>query len=217
LLLFASMLGAPFWRRAFDAAARRGGPAGPAVPSRSAGPVRLAALVLLAVLIPVAVFQPLLMRDVRFAYHHAKNADPWIALGRAMHADRARFGTVVCAAAGKIPFFAEGDFVDPIGLNDAELARLPLRKFQPGHSSGSVAAAQAMLRREGRAFTVFTFLPYPDGGENTSLRNVDRRSVLLCVSVEQPDSVHTVMTDAFWRRVERGGAWCAVVLPAAER
>lgn len=77
----------------------------------------------------------------RFSYLASKPNDPWIMLGKALESDRDHFGVLITFAAGKIPFYAGGDNIDLLGLNDAYLATLKQDQFSPGHSSGNIHAA----------------------------------------------------------------------------
>ena len=77
----------------------------------------------------------------RFSYFHPKLNDPWIMLGKALELDRERYGVLLTFSAGKIPFYAGGDNIDMLGLNDPLLATLQQGSFVPGHSSGGAQAA----------------------------------------------------------------------------
>jgi hypothetical protein len=43
-------------------------------------------------------------------------------LGQALEVERSRYGVLISAAAGKIPYYAGGECIDPFGLNDPYLA-----------------------------------------------------------------------------------------------
>ncbi len=108
----------------------------------------------------------------RYSYLQTKPNDPWIMLGKALEADRERYGVLVTFTAGKIPFYAGGDNIDLLGLNDPYLATLKQEKFFPGHSAGNVQAAieLASLHPTG-IYSTFSYLS-PDfikGPEDISL------------------------------------------------
>lgn len=87
------------------------------------------------------IYEPVLRGDNRFSYRERKLPDVWIKMGSTIAMDRERYGIIVTGAAGKIPFYGGGDFVDIIGLNDPELSRIQRRPFWPGHSSGDKVKA----------------------------------------------------------------------------
>jgi hypothetical protein len=95
----------------------------------------------------------------RFNYFAGKLNDPWIVLGKAIEADREEYGVVISFAAGKIPFYAGGDFIDSIGLNDPYLATLERENFIPGHSAGNEdeAIKLALTHSEGK-YSIFSYL-----------------------------------------------------------
>jgi arabinofuranosyltransferase len=72
-----------------------------------------------------------LVMDPRFSYAHPKQ-DGWTTLGyflRERHPD----ATLAIDAAGKVPFYSGLRTLDFLGLNDRYIARLPVRKWSPGH------------------------------------------------------------------------------------
>jgi len=95
----------------------------------------------------VLLLVPLLFFDARFSYANQKPDDPMILLGKSIALDRERYGTIVIPMAGKTPFFAGGDFVDSLGLNDPYLATVKLPHFIPGHSAGSKPLAIDIARQ----------------------------------------------------------------------
>jgi hypothetical protein len=62
-------------------------------------------------------------------------------LGKALKKDRERYGVLVIFTAGKIPYYAGGENIDLLGLNDPYLATQKQEQFFPGHSAGSIEAA----------------------------------------------------------------------------
>jgi arabinofuranosyltransferase len=167
VMILSAALGAGFWRRM----------------AREAGRWRLASA---GCIVIVSIAQPMLLGDGRFRYLEGKPRDPLIMLGKAVEADRSRFGILVSGPAGKLPFFAGGDCIDPIGLNDPDLARIGTPRFQPGHSSGSMDVALALARQRGPA-SYFTFFPVPDS-DNRNRPVRDRGQVLLWMDNENPGS-----------------------------
>jgi hypothetical protein len=66
---------------------------------------------------------------------------------------------VITFAAGKIPFYASGDFIDSIGLNDPYLATLKRDGFVPGHSAGGEEAAIELAKtHSGEVYSMFSYL-----------------------------------------------------------
>lgn len=84
-----------------------------------------------------AIFISILRFGTRFDYLTPKFNDPWIMLAQAIREEREDYGVLVTGAAGKIPFFAGGECIDSVGLNDPYLSSLQRESFIPGHSSGS--------------------------------------------------------------------------------
>lgn len=81
-------------------------------------------------------------------------------MGKTIAADRQRYGTIVVRMAGKTPYFAGGDFVDNLGLNDPYLATVKRPKFIPGHSSGSDEGAIEIARQHSPDnYSYLTFSP----------------------------------------------------------
>ncbi len=95
----------------------------------------------------------------RFDYASPKNNDPWVMLGMEMQYDRPSYGVVVTIPAGKIPFFAGGDFIDALGLNDPSLSSYRRDQFVPGHSAGSDQAALELARlHQSGIYSLFSYL-----------------------------------------------------------
>jgi len=87
-------------------------------------------------------------RDMgRFDYFNPKVNDPYVMLGQAVAEDREHYGVLIVDAAGKVPFYAGGDCIDSLGLNDPYLATINRLEFIPGHSAGSGAAAIEIARQ----------------------------------------------------------------------
>lgn len=101
-----------------------------------------------------------IQRDMgRFDYRSPKSNDPLVMLGQALEVERSRYGVLISAAAGKIPYYAGGDCIDPFGLNDPYLATKQRPKFMPGHSAGSDLAAIEMARSHpSGVYATFSFL-----------------------------------------------------------
>jgi hypothetical protein len=95
----------------------------------------------------------------RFNYLTSKSNDPWVMLGQAIEDERDKYGVVITFAAGKIPFYAGGDFIDSIGLNDPYLATLKRDSFVPGHSAGNENAAVEIARNHPIGiYSMFSYL-----------------------------------------------------------
>ena len=127
-------------------------------------------LVLVAFLL-VGVFVPVVVRDPRFLYFQPRPQDSWLLIGKEMARQRDLYGTVVTAPAGKIPYFAGGDFVDELGLNDPDLARIARPVFLPGHSAGSHELALALAKRSS---PIYSYMGY-----NAALNLSNAQDVLL--------------------------------------
>ncbi len=112
---------------------------------------------LLALALLVGIFSPLYMGDPRFDYLRGKPQDAWILMGKEIAAHRSQYGTIVTFPAGKIPFYAGGDFIDELGLNDPELAKVQQPRFVPGHSAGSFDLAIERARQHSPVFSYFAF------------------------------------------------------------
>ncbi len=119
---------------------------------RQAGLGWLAAAIML-----IGFFLPLYVADPRFLYWQTRPQDSWILIGKEMAPQRQGYGVVVTLGAGKIPFFAGGDFVDELGLNDPELARIQRPRFVPGHSAGDDVAARSIARAASGTYSYFGF------------------------------------------------------------
>ena len=115
------------------------------------------------------MYVPLVMiGDARFDYLKVKPPDPWILLGKEIEKDRDRYGVIVIGPAGKIPFFAGGDFVDELGLNDPYLSTLKRDQFIPGHGAGSRKSAVEIANAKNHNFSFFAF------GNELDLNNVNQ-------------------------------------------
>jgi hypothetical protein len=140
----------------------------------------------------VLMFLPVFSGDERFSYTRSKDPDPWILLGKAMASGRPGFGVFVTEPAGKIPFFAGGDCIDALGLNDPDLARVKRKRFRPGHSAGSKAEA---LRIAGtHPCGTVSFFAYFARAEISGPEDI-----ALWMNNRHPqDSVQTVVTREDW-------------------
>jgi hypothetical protein len=145
----------------------------------------------------------------RFNYLFPKPNDPWIMLGKALESDRERYGVLVTFAAGKIPFYAGGDNIDLLGLNDPYLATLKQEKFFPGHSAGNIQAAieLASLHPIG-IYSTFSYLD-PDfikGPEDISLwinNNLPEETVQTQVTEEQWKTAESADNKKIWSIISK--------------
>lgn len=138
---------------------------------------------LLLLIFFLGLYAPFYTHDPRFLYFQTKSPDPWILLGKEMSLQRNEYGTVVIFPAGKIPFFAGGDFVDELGLNDSDLARIQRPRFVPGHSAGNHEMAMAIASRSSPVRSYFAY--------NLQLSLDNARSVLLWMDNFFPqDGIH---------------------------
>jgi len=157
--------------------------------TRTNSPVRILLLIVVASGIILSVK---LDRD-RFAYFHPKVNDALVTLGKALQEDRAYYGVLIAGAAGKIPFYAGGDCIDPWGLNDPYLATLLRARFIPGHSSGNDQAAIELAKSHPTGvYSTFSFLDtdiIPEPGFISLW--VDNRN--------QPGIVHKNVTQKQWQ------------------
>ncbi len=126
---------------------------------------------ILVSLMLVGVYLPFYLRDPRFLYVQPKPQDSWILIGKEMALQRDEYGTVVIAPAGKIPFFAGGNFVDELGLNDPVLAKVRRPRFVPGHSAGDHQMALEIARQSSPTYSYF--------GRNSDLTLDNTQDVLL--------------------------------------
>ena len=123
---------------------------------------KLTDLIKISGVLLVIILLPLFLFDNRFSYWLSKPNDPLISMGKAIAIDRQRYGTIAIGAAGKIPYFAGGDFVDYWGLNDPYLATVKRPTFIPGHSAGSDEGAIEIARQHSPDnYSYFTFSPSP--------------------------------------------------------
>jgi hypothetical protein len=138
---------------------------------------------LLALALLIGMLAPLYTGDPRFTYLEGKPQDPWILMGKEIAWHRAQYGTIVTFPAGKIPFYAGGDFIDELGLNDPDLSKVKQPKFIPGHSAGSHELAIDLARRSSQTYSYFAF------GFDLAAENM--QDVLLWVNNYHPeDGVH---------------------------
>jgi hypothetical protein len=129
----------------------------------------------------------------RYTYLTPKTNDPWVILGKAIAVDREYYGVMIARAAGKIPFYAGGDFIDPYGLNDAELAQIARPTFYPGHSAGddrlAIKIAQSHLSG------IYSLFTYPDQKLIS-----DPFQISLWVDTRQPqDQAQSTPTQQQWQ------------------
>ena len=141
----------------------------------------------------ISGFISIIMFKGRFNYVSPKSNDPWIMLGKALESDRERYGVLITFAAGKIPFYAGGDNIDMLGLNDPVLATLQQDSFVPGHSSGDAQAAIeiATSRTPGTYSTFSYFDPY-------FIKYPDEISIWVNNFVSQ-EKVHYGVTEEQWK------------------
>ena len=111
----------------------------------------------IALVLVLLLFFPIFMGDARFEYWKHKPADPWILFGKEMSNNREEYGVTIVSPAGKIPFYAGGDFVDELGLNDPYLAHLKRKIFIPGHAAGNREAAIEIARYKANVVSCFVF------------------------------------------------------------
>jgi len=135
------------------------------------------------------IFVPFYIRDPRFLYLQPRPQDSWILIGKEMALQRDEYGTVVIFPAGKIPFFAGGNFVDELGLNDPELALVQRPRFVPGHSAGNHELALEIAKQSSSSYSYFDF--------NLDLTLSNAQDVLLWANNLSPDGgVHHGLTPA---------------------
>lgn len=129
----------------------------------------------------------------RFSYSSKKSKDPWVMLGQAIEADRDNYGVLVTRAAGKIPFYAGGECIDALGLNDPYLATLKQDKFVPGHSAGSnMAAIELACSHPLGVYSTLTYLG------SVIINNPE--DINLWVDIKNPqDEVHHQVTPDQWK------------------
>lgn len=165
---------------------------------------------ILVVLTLVGLLWPAFRSDRRFAYSPTKKIDTWILLGKALAAKREQFGTVITYPAGKIPFFAGGDFVDALGLNDPYLATLKRDVFFPGHSAGNDLAAISIAQSHasGVYSRFLNFTPEAVGGPE---------NIALWINNLKPQvGVQTIVTTAEWEealRANEPNIWSIITIP----
>ncbi len=141
----------------------------------------------LALALLIGIFAPLYTGDPRFAYLQGKPQDSWILMGKEIALHRDQYGIIVTFPAGKIPFYAGGDFIDELGLNDPDLSKVQQPRFIPGHSAGSHELALNLARQYSRTYSYFAF------GVELTPENMD--DVLLWVNNYKPeDGVHAALS-----------------------
>ncbi len=142
-----------------------------------------------AIALWMGIFAPFYTGDPRFTYLQGKPQDPWILMGKEIALQRDQYGTIVTFPAGKIPFYAGGDFIDELGLNDPDLSKVRQPRFIPGHSAGSHQLAIGLARQYSRTFSYFAF--------GLDLTADNGKDVLLWVNNYTPEAgVQHGMTDA---------------------
>jgi hypothetical protein len=150
-------------------------------------------------------------RDLgRFDYFNPKMNDPLVMLGKSLEKDRQNYGVLIAGAAGKIPFYAGGDCIDPLGLNDPYLATQKRSKFMPGHSAGSDLVAIEMARSHpAGVYSTFSFL-------DTNIISTPE-DISMWVNNRHPqDSVQRQVTQQQWDRALSSGdlfIWSIVSKP----
>ncbi len=132
----------------------------------------------LLILLAAGLYLPFYIQDPRFQYEATRPRDSWVLIGKEMASQRDLYGTVVTFGAGKIPFFAGGDFVDELGLNDPELAQVQRPRFIPGHSAGNDQVALEIARRSSARYSYVAF--------NLNLTRENAGDVLLWASNTSP-------------------------------
>jgi hypothetical protein len=165
---------------------------------------------LLIALTLAGLLWPAFRSDGRFAYSTRK-IDSWILLGKAIATRREQFGTVITLPAGKIPFFAGGDFVDAMGLNDPYLATLKRNEFFPGHSAGNDLAAISIAQSHasGVYSRFLNFTPEAVGGPE---------NIALWINNFKPQAeVQTTVSASEWDEalgVNKPYVWSIITVPA---
>jgi hypothetical protein len=127
-----------------------------------------------------------------------------------MQSQREHFGVIVIGPAGKIPFFAGGDFIDELGLNDPDLARIRRARFVPGHSAGGLEPAlQLAAQHPAGVYSLFLF--------NGSLKDLGPEVVALYINNRSPqEGVQTTVTERAWLEASTAidpRLWSAIVHP----
>ena len=136
---------------------------------------------ILPVFLLLVMYVPFFVQDSRFLYLQQKPQDSWILIGKEMALQREKYGTTVTFPAGKIPFFAGGDFVDELGLNDPELAYFKRPQFVPGHSAGNHVRALEIAKQSSPVYSYFGF--------SVDLTKQDSQNVLLWANNQSPQCV----------------------------
>ncbi len=141
---------------------------------------------MLALALLIGVLAPFYAGDPRFAYLQERHQDAWILLGEEIASQRSAYGTIVISPAGKIPFYAGGNFVDEFGINDPDLSKIKRAKFIPGHAAGSREAAIMIARQSSTLYSYFGF--------GLDLTENNASNVLVWVNNGLPDGVHYKLT-----------------------
>jgi hypothetical protein len=181
LYFFAAALSAPLW----------------VVASRVAKGLFIV-LILTVVVISIARYGD------RFDYLSPKHNDPWVMLGQAAGIDRSKYGVLITTAAGKIPFYAGGDCIDNLGLNDPYLATIKRDLFVPGHSAGDdFAAIELAKSHPAGIYSRFSYIDpnFINGPEDISLwvNNLSPQdSVQIGVTQDQWESVNEIGDPFIW-------------------
>lgn len=145
------------------------------------------------------ILLPLISSDARFSYWKAKPEDPLIALGKSLALHREVYGAISVRIAGKVPFFAGGDFVDNLGLNDDYLATLRRPRFVPGHSSGSDSEALKIVQEYSpENYSFISFLP-------SELVTTPEQVVLWVYTDRPADGVHASLSAEAWQALNASG------------
>ncbi len=156
-------------------------------------------LALVAMLL-AGLFIPFYTHDPRFNYLQPKPQDAFILIGKEMASHRAQYGTVVVYAAGKLPFYAGGDFIDTLGLNDSELARIQRPRFIPGHSAGNDQMAIQLARASSALYS------YLAPNLDLELDRINTGDILLwAVNDSTSPVVHHGLSRSDFDLMEQGG------------
>ncbi len=142
----------------------------------------------LASVLLIGVYAPLYTGDPRFGYLQGKPEDPWIRMGKEIALQRKSYGTIVTFPAGKIPFYAGGNFIDELGLNDPDLSKVKRPRFIPGHSAGSHEIAIELAKQSSQTYGYIVF--------GLDLTPENAKDVLLWISNYSPENgVQHELTD----------------------
>lgn len=156
--------------------------------TRLKSPIRLMLVILL-----IGAAWLICMRGFnRFDYQISKGRDPWVMLGQEIAKNRDHYGVLIASAAGKIPFYAGGDCLDPFGLNDPDIAKIKRTSFYPGHSAGSMKAAIKLASQHPTGvYSIFSKL------DQTMIESPD--DIALWINTRDPQpQVQIQVTPADW-------------------